>query len=234
MTSKPVYFTNKFSLQEPISGARRRATQKGASLLFALLALVALSLAGIALVRSVNTGTLVLGNLGFKQDTTRSADPATAAAVAWLRNNPLIQNADGTAGSGYYASTSAILDVTGRQLTATNRALVNWGGGNCSTATAGTYASCALVPGSAGTVNGNSAEYIIFRLCSAAGDPTLDTSIICSSPSTSSSASASKKGELNYSEYARFTGAGGPFYRIVVKVSGARGTTSFTETIVHF
>ena len=234
MTSKPVYFTYKFSLQEPVSGARGRATQKGASLLFALLALVALSLAAIGLVRSVNTGTLVLGNLGFKQDTIRSADPATAAAVTWLRNNPLIQNADGASGSGYYASTSALLDVTGRQLTATNRALVNWDGGNCSSAATGTYASCAFVPGSAGTVNGNTAEYIIFRLCSAAGDPTLDTTIICSSPSTSSSASASKKGELNYSEYARFTGAGGPFYRIVVKVSGARGTTSFTETIVHF
>ncbi|WP_411884489.1 pilus assembly protein PilX [Polaromonas sp. YR568] len=234
MTSKSLYFTYKFSLQKPVSGARGRANQKGASLLFALLALVALSLAAIGLVRSVNTGTLVLGNLGFKQDATRSADQATAAAVAWLRNNPLIQNADGTAGSGYYASTSAVLDVTGRQLTAANRALVNWGAGNCSTAATGTYASCALVPGSAGTVNGNPAEYIIFRLCSAAGDPSIDTSIICSSPSVSSSASASKKGELNYSEYARFTGAGGPFYRIVVKVSGARGTTSFTETIVHF
>lgn len=234
MTSKPLCFTYKFSLQEAVPGARGRAAQKGASLLFALLALVALSLAAIGLVRSVNTGTLVLGNLGFKQDATRSADQATAAAVAWLRNNPLVQNADGTSGSGYYASTSTVLDVTGRQLTATNRALVNWEGANCSSAASGTYASCALVPGSAGTINGNSAEYIIFRLCSAAGDPTLDPSIICSSPSVSSSASASKKGELNYSEYARFTGAGGPFYRIVVKVSGARGTTSFTETIVHF
>ena len=44
--------------------------QRGMSLVFALLALAALSLAGIALVRSVNTSSLVIGNLGFKQGAT--------------------------------------------------------------------------------------------------------------------------------------------------------------------
>ena len=35
-------------------------------------------------------------------------------------------------------------------------------------------------------------------------------------------------------DQARFGGSAGPFYRIVVRVRGARNTTSFTETIVHF
>ncbi|MEO8022838.1 pilus assembly protein PilX [Polaromonas sp.] len=212
----------------------RAGAQAGASLLFALLALVAMSLAAIGLIRSVNTGTLVIGNLGFKQEATRASDQATMAAIAWLRSNPLIQDNNGTAGTGYYASTTDLIDVTGRQLTANTRALVNWGAGGCASATSGTFASCAFVPGSAGTINGNTAEYIIFRLCSAAGDPTLDLTIACVAPVSASSGSSTKKGEVNYADYARFSGAGGPYYRIVVKVSGARDTTSFTETIVHF
>jgi hypothetical protein len=234
MTFKVIFSCLKAKNQFPRSLAIKNGAQRGASLLFALLAIVALSLAAIGLIRSVNTGALVIGNLGFKQDATRASDQATMAAVAWLRNNPLIHDNNGASGSGYYASISDLIDVTGRQLAATNRVLVNWGGSGCASATSGTYASCNFVPGNAGTINGNSAEYIIFRLCSAAGDPTVDLSILCVNPVSSSSSSSTKKGELNYSEYARFSGTGSPYYRIVVKISGARNTTSFTETIVHF
>ena len=232
MTSKLSIKRN--SSRRKHSVAFKNSAQTGASLLFALLTLVALALAAVGLIRSVNTGALVIGNLAFKQDATRSSDQATMAAITWLRNNPTVQNNNGTAGSGYYASTSDLIDVTGKQLTVTNRALVNWGGSNCASAASGSFSSCDFVPGNAGTINGNSAQYIIFRLCSASGDPGLDLTIVCMRSTSSSSSSAAKKGELNYSEYARFTGTSGPYYRIVVKVSGARDTTSFTETIVHF
>ena len=42
-------------------------SQKGVVLFFALIALVAMSLAAAALVRSVDSGVLVAGNLAFKQ-----------------------------------------------------------------------------------------------------------------------------------------------------------------------
>jgi len=58
------------------------ASQAGLSLIFALLALVALSLGAVALIRSVDGGTLVLGNLGFKQDATVSTEKATESAAA--------------------------------------------------------------------------------------------------------------------------------------------------------
>ena len=45
---------------------------------------------------------------------------------------------------------------------------------------------------------------------------------------------AAKRGELNYTDSARFAGGSGPYYRIVVRVLGARNTASYTETIVHF
>ena len=59
-----------------------RTAQRGVSLLFALMALAAMLLAAVALVRSVDSGALVLGNLGFKQEATRP--PNRAAEVRAL------------------------------------------------------------------------------------------------------------------------------------------------------
>ena len=75
----------------------------------------------------------------------------------------------------------------------------------------------------------------MFRLCSVAGDYTASGyKGTCAMPLSSSGGTASKKGELNYNEPYPFTGGSSPYYRIVVRVQGARNTTSFTETIVHF
>src|SRR4051794_33864237 len=52
--------------------AHRR--QQGVVLLIALIVLVAMTLAGIGLVRSVDTGNMVAGNLAFKQGATLAGD----------------------------------------------------------------------------------------------------------------------------------------------------------------
>jgi type IV pilus assembly protein PilX len=62
----------------------RPARQRGVSLFFALVSLVAISLAAIMLVRSVDTSTLISGNLAFQQSATASADAGTEAAIAWM------------------------------------------------------------------------------------------------------------------------------------------------------
>ena len=49
------------------STLRALRRQRGVSLIFALMALAVISLAAVALVRSVDTTSLVIGNLGFKQ-----------------------------------------------------------------------------------------------------------------------------------------------------------------------
>lgn len=56
-------------------------SQQGVSLIFALVALVALMLGALAMVRNVDSGTQLLGNLGFKQDATAAADQATRQAI---------------------------------------------------------------------------------------------------------------------------------------------------------
>lgn len=221
-----------------------RRAQRGVALLFALLTLVALLLATLALVRSVDTSTLLMGNIGFKQDATVTADQAARLAINWLTLNNATLNSN-IAASGYYASTLELasdgvtvkppIDVTGQQLAGTaNRQLIDWDGDGCKTAVSGTYTGCTVLAASAGTINGNDARFVVFRLCSKAGDYTIDSTISCAQPMSSSGNTAAKKGELNYSDSARFTGSAGPFYRVVVRVLGARNTVSYTETIVHF
>lgn len=220
------------------------AGQRGVSLLFALLALVALSLATLALVRTVDTSALVLGNVGFKQDATAAGDQAARQAVAWLKANVASLDTD-AAGSGYYASTKernadatvTPVDSTGQQFigTAANaaRKLIDWDNdGACNYATSGTYASCALKTVAVGDINGNKTRYVIFRLCASAGDANDDINNSCAKPLGSGSG-ASGRGSMSYGT-GRFTAAAGPYYRIVVRVLGSRNTASFTETIVNF
>lgn len=63
-----------------LTGAR----QRGAVLFISLIVLVAMTLAGIALMRSVDTGNLIAGNLAFRNAATNAGDGGLEAARAWL------------------------------------------------------------------------------------------------------------------------------------------------------
>lgn len=218
-------------------------SQRGVSLLFALLALVALSLATLALVRSVDTSTLLLGNIGFKQDATSAADQAARQAINWLTLNNATLNTD-IPTSGYYASTQELasdgvtvkppVDVTGQMLATTaNRQLVDWDGNGCQSAASGSYNGCSVLSASAGTINGNAARYVVFRLCSKPGDYLSDKTINCAQRAASTG-SCGSKGGLSYSENPLSCATTSAYYRVVVRVLGVRNTASYTETIVHF
>jgi Tfp pilus assembly protein PilX len=56
-------------------------------LFIALIVLVAMTLAGIAIMRSVDTATLIAGNLAFKQGTVQSSDNGVEQAYQWLLTN---------------------------------------------------------------------------------------------------------------------------------------------------
>lgn len=223
---------------------RLARSQRGSVLLFALITLVALMLATMGLVRSVDTSAMLMGNLGFKQDATSTADRASRLAVKWLSDNRAALNSN-IVNSGYYASTQEFesngttakppLDATGKQLYGNDtRQLIDWDNNGCKSAEEDSYSACDIKPASAGTINGNQASYVVFRLCSKEGDYSTDTSIHCAKPMSTSNTAASGRGDLNYAEPTRFTSTSGPYYRIVVRVLGARNTASFTETIVHF
>ena len=97
--------------------------QQGVVLFFALIALVVMSLAAAALIRSVDTNSLIAGNLSFKQSSMLSADRGVENAIAWLRVqqgvltvHPPFLNTDSVI-NGYYATTNvdakALVDASG-------------------------------------------------------------------------------------------------------------------------
>jgi len=55
-------------------------SQRGVVLLIALIILVAMTLAGIGMMRSVDTGSVIAGNLAFRQATLHASDGGTSAA----------------------------------------------------------------------------------------------------------------------------------------------------------
>ncbi|MFN4266152.1 MAG: pilus assembly protein PilX [Aquabacterium sp.] len=221
-------------------------TQSGVALIFALITLVALMLGALALVRNTDTAALVLGNLGFKQDATQSADQATKIAIQWLNANSTALNNDLPAKTGYYASSKEYgvdgvtklgpIDLTGNQLPSDNtRQLIDWEDNGCSNFDSGTYTTCDLKPAPiSATINGNSAQYIILRMCNKKGDYTTDATVSCAMPLDGGDTGASGKGLSDYKKSAKFTSTAGTYFRIIVRVVGLRGSTSFTETIVHF
>ena len=202
---------------------------RGVSLVFALMAVVVLALASVALVRAVDTGVLVMGNLAFKQDTVQAAAVGTDEALAWLqaRAGTTELERDAADGVGYYAASHDSMDATGNATTAANPLdLVDWGEG-CS----GSYRACDILPHIGTSVNGNIVRWVITRLCDTSGAPS--SANACIKPAATSVFTASERGEL-LSGGRISSSTSSPYYRIVVRVEGPRRTVSFTETVVHF
>lgn len=212
---------------------RQPHRQRGASLLFALITLVSLLVAAIALVRSVDTGTLVLGNIGLQQDATVNADQGTRAALTALAALT-DRTANGADGSGYYASAREGLDATGQQSSDATRTLIDWDGDDCAYAPSGTYAACNVEPATVAGLPlpaGTTVRYVILRQCQNTGAV---ASANCAAPLQSAGDGGVDRSHLSYSAPTRPGSESGAFYRVIVRVSAARGTTSFTETIVQY
>lgn len=222
-------------LAHPRSGGAAHL-QRGLSIIFALLALLAMSLGAVALVRSIDGGTLVLGNLGFKQEATASADRGTQAAIEWLTTNAAALDSNNTE-NGYYATAHDNLDATGQQSSRADRALVDWNNDDCAYANGAEAAQCSLAPRTVVTSSGTepvTLRYAIFRLCSQAAAPGA-TGNVCAKPAAANVGPAADKGNLSYAKPEPLTAEGsGNLYRILVQATGARNTSSITETIVQF
>jgi Tfp pilus assembly protein PilX len=207
---------------------RMARRQKGVVLFIALIVLVAMTLAGIGLVRSVDTGNLVAGNMAFKQGATLAGDAGTEQAILWL--SPLNGSATlytNNAAAGYYATSQSTLDPTNRNSTASTPA-VDWEDNNCS----GLTFSVCVKPAPAISVGDNTVSYIIHRLCAVESDPN-GVGNTCVTYQSSSSASPKRSG-MNYNNNKRFEPLPGPYYRIVSRVMGPRNTVSFVEAMIHF
>lgn len=190
--------------------------QRGIALFIALIALLVLSLAAVGLIRSVDTNTVIAGNLALKQSALVSSDRGTETALIWMETtmNANDQSLDSNRLSdGYFAT----FDVNGDGLIDANddaRALVD-GSGIVETANDGL---------------GNTVSYVIQRMCMQAA-PASDTNVCMYGDNVVGTGSKGvKPGPLGG---AQINSKQSPMYRITVKVSGPKNTVSYTQTFVY-
>jgi Tfp pilus assembly protein PilX len=189
-----------------------RAGQRGIVLVIALIVMVALSLAGIALMRSVDTSTAVVGNLAFTQASTLPANLAVEEAVAALYENDLIPNVNqDLPAQNYYATRQNGEDSRGIPEVLTTKAKAS-------------ALARVLNPG-----YGNEVRYVIERMCAPGIPATPSRSELvkyCDMLPPKPSGTTSM--ETDKIELPRI-----PLYRLTVRVDGPRNTVSFLQAMLR-
>lgn len=190
------------------------AAQRGAVLIVTLILLVAMTIGAVGLIRSVDTGNLIAGNLAFQQSATNSADVAVEAAVSWLQSNSSLLNNDSTTNdpttsNGYFAT------VVNQNPSSTQKWEAFW---NASLA----GAAKKLAVNSAG----NTVFYVIHRQCAYALPPSQGGNCSASLAVTSATGNTEEAGQV------QLNGSSGVYYRITVRVDGPRNTASYVQAVV--
>lgn len=183
--------------------AARRARQEGIVLFVAIIVLMIMTLAGLALLRQMGTGTSIAGNVAFKENATSVADRGSEVARKWLIDNAPILANDNFA-MGYHSS---------------------WTGSTDPSALPWDTQSLTLNDDAAQT--GNTTQVIIQRLCETPNMSALDASQRCSDVGTSSS---TRTGDPN--DVALSTNTPAPLFRVTARVVGPRRTVSYTQVLL--
>lgn len=200
-----------------------RVEQRGVVLFFALISLLVMSLAAVALIRSVDTSTLISGNLAFKQSATTSADAGIDNANAWLFANTA---GDPTTNAAHIFNTTAptlgyysyVDDAPASANYVNLFATATW---NAITATAPVTDAA-----------GNTGQYIIQRMCRTPNGLLSAADCMVSLDLSGGNSTAVKSS----------TGAGGnfsasnlghPAYRVTVRTTGAKNTVSYIQAFVY-
>jgi Tfp pilus assembly protein PilX len=190
--------------------------QTGVVLVIALVVLVAMTLAAVALVRSVDTSNVIAGNLAFQQAAVHSADTGIEDAITWLQGSntgTTLDSDDPTHGYGANGSDPSHSPTTGQSWD------TFWRLGMAGRA----YAFTA-----AGTTDaaGNSVDYVIDRLCRFPGAKTSGASCIASPVVSSATGNAEEAGEI------QLNAPSVVYYRITVRVGGPRNTVTYVQSVV--
>lgn len=186
--------------------------QQGLVLFIALIALVAMSLAAAALVRSVDSGVLVAGNLAFKQSAIMSAESGVADAYKYINENAAALNANS---AGYFASFDDNISLTNSG---------TWGNGNSFAVLKDLY-----------DLSGNETRYIIQRMCRAAGAVDRDKCLVgTGNAAASSKGGKSEGGGAGGGGYDAATGGSDAVvYRVTARVAGPKNTFSYIQAFVY-
>ena len=182
--------------------------QRGIVLLIALTVLVAMSLAGVALMRSVDNTVVIAGNISFKQASLQVADRASRDAMTWLavRNSAILSNDDPN--SGFYSSRPP--------------SEPDW-------FDAATWSNAVVTNGGLPDASGNTVKYVIHRMCAQPGLQENEGNQECSHyfpPSQKLDSNSKSIGQAQYEGLFQL------FYRVTTRVEGPRNNVTITQTSV--
>lgn len=216
------------SLYDKAATARQR--QSGVALMVALIALAAMTLAGVALVRSIDTNALIAGNLAFRQNATTSADTGVEAARTWIMNKSSTSLENDDVGNGYYATKMSGLDVTGSRTKGSDDN-VKWLDTTSDVPLPGAFsAKCDPVD-----ATGNRMCYVIQRMCAETGsrdDPGNGCSLTWSG-NTSGNSKGAMQQNVTYQQTLVGSGNSMTYYRITVRVAGPRNNNSYVQVFIQ-
>jgi hypothetical protein len=176
----------------------------------ALIVLVALTLAGLSMARSSDTGTVIAGNLVFRQAATQALDTGIEAAIATVNTTWI--GSGNTTPNRYYAF--ALPDANGDGLPDG----VDW-----------TQAASLANPGG---LTGYTARYVVERMCVpnplGAGIPDVYAAApLCNMEDEVKGADSGKLGGQSALGQIRKL-----HFRVTVKVEGPRNTETFAQTLI--
>jgi type IV pilus assembly protein PilX len=200
--------------------------QRGVVLIVALLVLVALTIASLGLLRSVDTTTAATGNLGFKKDIYRQSNRGVQNALdrlASIRNGLELPFADNKppGGAGYYATATLPVDPRGIPVILVNAAVPTTPG---VAPTTGDGIGQFAVPIGDPSGGGYLFRYTAERLCPLAGAPV---------PSTNDCRQAAGAGQgSTYNSGPKIQPAGSVYVRLTLRVDGPKNSVSYFQMMV--
>lgn len=200
--------------------AGKSVRQSGLALVIALIVLVAMTLASIGMIRSIDTSVMIAGNMAFRQGAAVAGDAGVEAARTWLMSNGALLTNDSTA-NGYYANSQSNLDLTGNKTPDDTSDDVAWNGTGIS------QPKCLAMDNA-----GNTVCYIIHRLCNTSGTAISSSSCAVKQSSKSGSNTGGKRQMETYQEGSWTEVANQTYYRITVRTAGPRNNTGYIQVFM--
>lgn len=203
---------------QPLLAVTALRGQRGVVLFIALIVMVALSLAGVALVRSVDTTMAVVGNLGFRQAALLPANLAVEEANAALFKDAapsgvatIIDKTADLPGQNYFAWLQPGADARGVPVKLQKKANFTL--------------PRILYPD---TAKDFEVRYVIERMCVAAGPATVGNCDMMAPKQGAGTTIGVSPGGKPLPPPPQI-----PFYRLTVRVDGPKNTTAFLQAMLR-
>lgn len=197
-------------------------SQRGVVLFVALIALVVMSLAAAALIRSVDTNTLITGNLSFKQSALVSSDRGIETALEAIRVASVanLSSLNASQARGYFAffNDNPALNLDNPTILRNDDTWNNF--------------SADGIPGGIEADTQNRIRYIVQRMCRSSVPvipeaPTKDKCLLGETKSATGSIKGTVKKKRNLKPVLS------PIYRVTVRVDGPKNTVSYSQVYVY-